>query len=340
MARRYHSRSTPTENLRIVARAIPWKVLLLIPILAVIAIPTYLYAANASKAILPGVTNFFYNLSGPTAVASPTPQPSLLSTLPQVGSTLYTVLGGDSCDSILNYQMRMADAGQVFSDANPVTVKALNATLGQDCHDLQPGMVLPLSPQYPLVALGGVVLKVEATTPQQVLPTPLINVSHQQQNTADCSGGCILVVRIAPQVQVHLMVQTTLPIRVGSWVWAQAALPRKHVTNFPTYPYADSQASLNNVSLQVCDFQVDDTHDDGSTACDQLTPNSIDDDGGSWLFGITGAASLDHWHYGLHVPSGTRVLVWLSNENGVLRYRKGNPMYRYNDASHVYIRLS
>ena len=55
--------------------------------------------------------------------------------------------------------MRMANAGQVFSDVNPNTVKALNSALGQDCHALQPGMVLPLSPQYPLIALGGVVQK-------------------------------------------------------------------------------------------------------------------------------------------------------------------------------------
>jgi len=337
MTRRYQSKSTSRENLRIVARAIPWKLLLLIPILVVIAVPAYVYSSNASKGILPGMTKFFYNLSAPTVVASPTPQPALLSTLPQVGSTLYTVQGGDSCDSLLSYHMRMADAGQIFSDANPVSVKSLDTALGQDCHALQPGMVLPLAPQYPLIALGGVVLKIEATTPQQVLPTPLINVPNSQQMTVDCSGGCLLIVRIAPQVEVRLTVQTTLPMRVGAWVWAQAALARKHVPSFPNYPYADPQASLNNMSLQACDFQVNDTHDDGSLGCDQLTPNTIDDDGGSWLFGVTGTASLDHWHYGLHVPAGTRVLLWLTNVNGILKFHKGNPVYRYDDASHVYV---
>ncbi|HCI81214.1 MAG TPA: hypothetical protein DHW02_16165 [Ktedonobacter sp.] len=337
MTRRYSTKSTSAENLRIVARAIPWKILLFIPVAILIAIPAYVYSSNASKGIMPGMTKFFYNLSAPTAITSPTPQPMLLSTLPQVGSILYTVQGGDSCDSILTYQMRMADAGQIFSDANPVTVKTLNATLGQDCHALQPGMVLPLSPQYPLVALGGVVVKIEATSPQQVLPTPLINVPDAQPYTVDCSGGCLLIVRIAPQVQVRLTVQTTLPIVVGAWVWAQASLARKQVASFPNYPYADPQASLNNMSLQACDFQVNNTHDDNSQGCDQLMPNTIDDDSGSWLFGVTGTAALDHWHYGLHVPAGTRVLLWLTNNNGVLKFHKGNPVYRYDDASHVYV---
>jgi hypothetical protein len=238
---------------------------------------------------------------------------------------------------MLTYHMHMSDAGQIFSDANPVTVKALNAALGQDCHALQPGMVLPLSPHYPLVALAGVVLNIEATSPQQVLPTPLIHVQNKQQQTVDCSGGCLLIVRIAPQAQVRLTVQTTLSLRVGSWVWAQAMLTRKTVANFPNYPYADPHASLNNMTLRVCDFQVDGVHDDGSLPCDSLTPNTIDDDGGSWLLGVTGAASLDHWHYGLHVPSGTRVLLWLSNENGVLKFHRGNPVYRYDDTSHLYV---
>lgn len=339
MARRYHSKSTSMENLRLVARTLPWKMLIFILVLITIAVPTYVYSSNLGKAIIPSMTKLFYNLSAPTVVTSPTPQPTLLSTLPQVGSTLYTVKGGDSCDSILAYQMRMADAGQIFSDANPVSVKSLDATLGQDCHALQPGMVLPLSPHYPLIALGGVVRKIEATTPQQVLPTPLINVPNSQQRTVDCSGGCLLLVGIAPQVQVRLTVQTTLPIRVGSWVWAEAALARKHIPNFPNYPYADPQASLNDMSLQACDFQVDDTHDDNSLSCDQLTPNTIDDDGGSWLFGVTGAGSLDHWHYGLRVPAGTRVLLWLTNVNGVLKFHNGNPVYRYDDASHVYVKL-
>ncbi len=337
MARRFHSRSTSEENLRIVFRLIPWKLLLLIPVLGVLAIPAYLFASNVGKNVIPSATQFFYGLSGPPTPPAPTPQPAFPTTLPQAGSLLYTVQVGDSCDSILAYQMHMTNAGQVFSDVNPTTVKALNASLGQDCHALQPGMVLPLSPQYPLVAFGGVVLKINATSPQQVLPTPLIKTSNQQL-PADCTDGCILTVRLAPHVQVQLLVQTSLVIKVGSWVWTQAMLARKNVQSFPNYPYADPTASLDGMSLRACDFQVDDIHDDNSLSCDQLVPNSIDNDGGSWLLSVVGAGALDHWHYGIHQPVGTRVLLWLSNENGVLKFHKGNPLYKYDDASHVYVK--
>ena len=163
MARRFRPQSTPGENVRIVARSIPWKLLILIPLLLVVAVPAYLVATNVGKGVIPGVTKYFYGLSGPPSPAVPTPQPAFPTVLPQAGSLLYTVQGGDSCDSILTYQMRMANAGQVFSDVNPNTVKALNSALGQDCHALQPGMVLPLSPQYPLIALGGVVQKIDAS---------------------------------------------------------------------------------------------------------------------------------------------------------------------------------
>ncbi len=338
MARRFRPQSTPGENVRIVARSIPWKLLILIPILVVLAIPAYLVAANAGRGVIPGVTKYFYSLSGPPSPAVPTPQPAFPTVLPQAGSLLYVVQGGDSCDSILTYQMHMANAGQVFSDVNPNTVKALNTALGQDCHALQPGMVLPLSPQYPLVAFGGVVQKIDATSPQQVLPTPLIKTSGQEL-PADCTGGCLLTVKVAPQVIVHLLVQTTLIIKVGSWVWTQAMLARKNVANFPNYPYVDSKASLNGMTLRACDFQSDDTHDDNSLSCDQLTPNSIDDDQGAWLLSVAGPAALDHWHYGISLPKGTRVLLWLSNDNGVLKFHKGNPLYRYDDGAHVYVKV-
>jgi len=337
MARRFQPRSTPGENVRIVTRLIPWKLLILIPILVALAVPTYLVAANAGKYVVPGITKFFYGLSASPPPPAATPQPAFLTVLPQVGSLLYTIQGGESCDSMLTYQMRMANAGQVFSDVNPNTVNALNASLGQNCHALQSGMVLPLAPQYPLVALGGVVLKIDATSPQQVLPTPLIKTSGQQL-PADCTGGCLLTVRVAPQVQVHLLMQTTIAIKVGSWVWTQAMLARKTVQDFPNYPYADPKASLNGMTLRACDFQVDDTHDDNSLSCDQLMPNSIDDDGGAWLFSVTGANALDHWHYDIHLPKGTRVLLWLSNNNGVLKFYKGNPLYKYDDRAHVYVK--
>lgn len=289
---------------------------------------------------LPAVTNFFYNLTGSPPAATPTPLPPFPARLPQVGSLLYTVQAGDSCDEILAVQMRMSDAGTIFTDAKPNTIQALNATIGHDCHALQPGIVLTLLPQYPLVALGGQVLKVDATSPQRVLPTPVIDVSHQQQLGTDCSGGCLLIVRVAPGTQVHLSVQTTLPVKVGSWVWAQAQLARKSIKGFDMYPYADPLTSLDGMSLRACDLQVNNTHDDNSLACDQLMPNTIDDDRGAWLFGVTGASSLDHWKYPLHLAAGTRVLLWLtSNASGDLRFNHGNPMFRYDDTTHVYVRV-
>ncbi len=67
---------------------------------------------------------------------------------------------------------------------------------------------------------------------------------------------------------------------------------------------------------------------------------AIDDDGGAWLFGITGTSSLDHWKYPLHLPAGTRVLLWLSaHSNGNLRFNRGNPVFRYDNATHVYIKV-
>jgi hypothetical protein len=233
----------------------------------------------------------------------------------------------------------MVTAGQVFSDIKPETVRALDATMGQNCQDLQPGEVMTLSPHYPLVAFGGVVLKIDATTPQQVLPTPLINAPSLQQNGPDCSGGCLLTVRIAPQTRVRLMVQTTLSIHIGSWVWAQAMLARKSVAKFPTYPYVDPAASFDGMSLQTCDLQIDNTHDNNSLSCDQLQPNTIDDDGGAWLFAVTGPGGLDHWHYGgLHLPPNTPVLLWLTNDNGDLHFHAGNQVYRYDEESHIYVK--
>lgn len=340
MARRFHSRSTPAQNIRTILHAIPWRLLLLIPILLLFAIPAFYFGTHAGKNVLPALTNFIYKASGTPAPPAPTPHPSFPTTLPQVGSILYTVQAGDSCDEILAYQMHMADAGTIFSDAQPETIKALDASIGQDCHNLQPGMVLTLSPHYPLVAFGGLVLKVVPTSPPQVLPTPVIPIVTPQQSGIDCSNGCLLTVRLAPGTQIYLNVQTTLSVKVGSWVWAQAMLARKKVANFGTYPYADPAASLNGMTMSACDLQVDNTHDDNSLSCNQLTPNTINDDNGSWLFGVIGTNSLDHWAYPLHLPSGTQVMLWLSlDKNGNLYYQKGNPVYRYDAGSHLYVRV-
>jgi hypothetical protein len=338
MAGRVYRRSTPAENLRIVLRTIPWRLLLLIPVLLIVSFPVFLFGTGAGQRLLPALTTYFYNLGNPpTPVA--TPYPAFPAVLPQPGSLLYTVQVGDNCDAILSTQMHMADAGQIFSDSTPANVKALDNAIGQDCHALQPGMVITLSPHYPLIALGGIVLKVEPSSTLQPLPTPLINVT-QQQTGIDCSTGCRLQVRITPKVQVALNVQTTLLVRAGSWVWAQAMLPRKAVAGFDAYPYADASASLNGAAMRVCDFQVDNTHDDNALSCSQLLPNTIVDDGGSWLFGVAGSGSLAHWRYPLRLPTGARVLLWLSLDNyGNLVYRKGDPVYRYDEQTHVYARV-
>lgn len=340
MAGRSYRRSTPAENVRVVVRAIPWRLLLLLPLLLVIAYPFFLFGRAAGQRLLPALTNYFYHLAqAPTPTA--TPYPPFPANLPQPGSLLYTVQEGDNCVEILATRMRMADAGQVFSDANPGTVRALDSVIGQNCHALQPGMVITLSAQYPLVALGGIVLSITPTSSLQPLPTPLINV--QPQVGIDCSGGCNLLVRIAAHVQVHLLVQTTVQVHSGSWVWVQAMLPRKQIAGFGDYPYADPAASLDGASLRACDFQVDAVHDDNSLSCSQLTPNTILDDAGAWLFGVTGPGSLDHWRYSLtplHLPAGTRVLLWLSlDNNGNLVYHRGNPVYRYDEGTHLYTHL-
>src|SRR6266699_4299390 len=184
MARRIHPRNTPRGILRSATR-FPWQLLIIIPLLMVVAVPTFLYMSLAGGKVMPSITELFYKLSDAGLSVTATPQPSFPMTLPQVSSVLYTVQAGDSCDSILAFQMNMQAAGEVFSDANPETVQALNNTLGQNCHTLQPGLVLSLPPQYPLVALGGVVLKISATSPQQVIPTPLIAVTREVQSTVD-----------------------------------------------------------------------------------------------------------------------------------------------------------
>lgn len=337
MSRPVRPRSTLTENLKLVRQILPWRLFLLLPFLLVFAIPAFLLGTGAGHHILPNLTNFFYNMANPSAVVDPTPMPAYPALLPQPGALLYTVQNADSCDEILARQMRMSDAGEIFTDSKPATVQALNAALGQNCGNLQPGNQMTLMPQYPMVALGGLILKVSALSPAQPIPTPLIPVQRQQQVGVDCSNGCLLTVRVARNVQVKLSVQTTLPVPVGAWIWTQAMYPRKSVAGFDNYPYAAS-SGLNGATLRACDVQINATHDDNSMGCDQLTPNTIDDDGGAWLFGVTGPGGLDHWNYGLHVPAGTQILLWLSfDSHGNLRYRHGDPLYRYDPSLHLYV---
>lgn len=340
MTRRYRLHTTPAENLRAFLRALPWKFFLLVIVLAAAAVPAYYFGARAGQKVFPAITGYFYNASGPAPSPTPTPYPAFTTVLPQVGSILYTIENGDACDEILSVQMHMADAGTIFADAAPQTIAALNSAIGQSCDNLQPGDIVTLSPQYPLVALGGLVLSVNPTSPQQALPTPLVNIASQQQVGVDCSSGCWLTVQAARKVQVHLYVQTALPVKRGSWVWAHAALARKSVKNFSGYPYADPAALLNGMSMHACDLQVDNTYDSNGLTCDQLSPNTIDDDGGAWLFGVTGSPGLGHWGYSLHLPPSTQVLVWLTvNPNGQLSFHRGNPVYRYDATAHVYMRV-
>jgi hypothetical protein len=339
MARHFRPGSSPEENVRRIFRAFSWKFLILLPLLLLLAVPVFVYAAKAGGNVFPSITQFFYKLSAPQSSETPTPLPPFSSVPPQLGTVSYTIQGGDSCDEILSSRMHFSLAGQVFSDVKPETVKALNNALGQDCHKIQPGLSIPLSPQYPLVALGGVVLKISATNPQQVLPTPLIHVQNQTNYGPDCSGGCLLTVRVNPQVQVSLVVQTSLTIHEGSWVWTQAMLSRKAIPGFDDYPYADPQASVNGMTLRACDFQVDDTHDDHSLACDQLKPNTIYEDGGAWMIGVVGPGALDHWQYPIHLPVGTRVMFWLSLDHNDLKFHEGNAVYQYDDASHFYVKV-
>lgn len=335
MARRFDPKITPVENVRARLKAFPWRMYLVSIILFALGLPTFMYGWQVGSKLFTNTTHFFYNLSGPpTAIA--TPQPQMISVLPHVGAVLYTVSDGNSCDSILAYEMRINQAGQIFTDIKPETVRALDVSLGQDCHHIQPGTVLALSPHYPLVALGGVVRAISAILPHQVIPTPLIRVNNTEPVGPDCSQGCALTVEISPGTQVRLDVDTSLTVRVGAWVWAQAIMQRKRIGGFDNYPYVDPKATLNGMSLRACDFQVNDIHDDDSLSCSQLKPNTIVADGGSWMFAVTGAGSLDHWHYPLHLPAGTRVLLWLTDNNGVLTYHPGDPLYRYNDSTHTY----
>src|SRR6266700_3842872 len=101
MARQNHRRSTPGEDLRMLLHAIPWRLLIIIPILIIAAIPAFTIGVRLGGRVLPGVTIIFYILGGPAAGPPPTPLPPFPRILPQPGSLLYTVQAGDSCDEVL-----------------------------------------------------------------------------------------------------------------------------------------------------------------------------------------------------------------------------------------------
>jgi len=307
----------------------------------IVVVPTYITAERAGSELVPELTSLFYAISDPNGSLAPVPLPAFPPTLPLVGAIPYTLEEGDSCDSALAYQMHFTNASEVFSDQKPQTVQALSATIGQNCHALHPGMILTLSPQYPLVAFGGEVLRVGSLTSPEAMPTPLITLRHPEHYAPDCTQGCLLDVKIAPQVQVRLTVSTKSDIFPGSWIWSQAALARKVVPKFDDYPYVDPAASLNGMALQACDLQINGAPPQTQTSpsCDDLTAKHIHADGGAWLFAVTGSSALGHWHYPLNVPSGSRVLIWLSNDDNGLTFHPGDPAYRYDQASHSYVKL-
>src|SRR5260221_4566030 len=88
--------STPGGNQRAIARAIPWRLLLLLPILIILAFPAFLFGTKQGQRLLPTLTSYFYNISGPPPSPTPTPLPPFSTLLPQSGSILYSLLAGRS----------------------------------------------------------------------------------------------------------------------------------------------------------------------------------------------------------------------------------------------------
>src|SRR5260221_12735357 len=123
MARQNHRRSTPGENLRMLLHAIPWRLLIIIPILIIAAIPAFTIGVRLGGRVLPGVTNIFYILGGPAAGPPPTHLPPFARILPQPGSLIYTVQAGNSSDEVLAFKIRMSDEGKILSAANQKNVQ-------------------------------------------------------------------------------------------------------------------------------------------------------------------------------------------------------------------------
>src|SRR5262249_43645760 len=131
------AKSFPTrENLSAFLKMGPPRRYLIPMLLVMLGLATFVCGISIGGNAFFSATHFFYDLSL-APVATPTPQPPLPKLLPQVGTMLYMVQDGDSCDAILVYEMRMNQASEVFSDVKPETVQALSAALGQDCHRIQ-----------------------------------------------------------------------------------------------------------------------------------------------------------------------------------------------------------
>src|SRR5205823_3363718 len=102
-----------------------WKVIGVVFAILIVVIPTYITAERAGSKLVLGLTSLFYAASDPNRSLAPASLPAFPPVLPLVGMIPYTVGEGDSCDSILAYQMRFMNASEVFSDQKSETVQAL-----------------------------------------------------------------------------------------------------------------------------------------------------------------------------------------------------------------------
>ena len=94
MSGRIHQRQKPAGKLEALMHAIPWRFLLLAPFVLILVLPVFQYGMRVGQHILPAVTHFFYDISGPTPLPAPTPLPSFPIALPQAGVVLSTVQAG------------------------------------------------------------------------------------------------------------------------------------------------------------------------------------------------------------------------------------------------------
>ena len=67
MAHRIHPRNTPSGMLQRAMR-FPWQLLVIIPLLGSLAVPTFLYMSRAGDKVIPAITQLFYKLSNPEII--------------------------------------------------------------------------------------------------------------------------------------------------------------------------------------------------------------------------------------------------------------------------------
>lgn len=346
MSRRFLPRSSSAENVDIIVRSLPWKTIIGFVICAVGFLPFLACSLFIANNGLLDLSQLFSAINGAHADLPPPhtsfPFPAVS---PQMGVIPYVIQDGDSCNEILANQMNMGQSTKIFNDAQKNSIQVLNRVLGQNCQNLTVGAVIPLQPQSPLVAIGGIVRKISTPSFVKPTPTPLVRLPKtiRQQAEAnryvDCSGGCNLQIQTTSKDTANLFVETDMHVQVGSWVWALAMMQPQKVPGLDNYPYLEPHASVDKTVLRACDFTLEDQQDDNMTPCRKLLPNTIDDDGGIWLYAVTGSQALGHWHWASNLPPNTQVLMWLSSKGGDLQYEDNNPIYRYSPKQHAYIKL-